>query len=201
MDKRAEGFTISIVDYVPRDAKDVNPVVALNNFWKIFSIVAKVAIVITIAFMMFGCATTGGGSKPQTSYQPSNAVKGAGIGAILGGIAHAVIGGDTQQGLAIVGGSLLGGYLVGNEKDKSQLNTQTHSNKRVYQSQVSESYPSYGQAGNNRRYNSGYQEMYADGSPRTKYRKTVKNVTKNGKTETTETETIVSTKTEDGYYE
>jgi len=150
---------------------------------------------------MFGCATTGGGSNPQAGYQPSNAVKGAGVGAILGGITHAIIGGDTQEGLAIVGGTALVGYMFGNESDKSKLNTQTNANKRVHRSQVDESYPAFGQPGKQRTYNSGYQEMYADGSPRTKYRKTVKNVTKNGKTETTETETIVSTKTEDGYYE
>jgi len=87
--------------------------------------------ILTIVIFTTGCATTQG--KPssqnnqQQSYQPSNAVKGAGIGAIMGGIAHAIIGGNTQEGLAIVGGTALVSYLVGNEMDKSKQHQQINS--------------------------------------------------------------------------
>ncbi len=185
MDKRAEGFTISIVDYVPRDAKDVNPIVAFNNFWKIFSIVGKVAIVITIAFMVFGCATTQNHPQNPQQYKTSRATNNALGGALLGGIFHAIKGGDTQEGLAIVGASTVLGYMFGNEKDKKVQQSQYQSNKRVYQSQMNESYSSYGQSG----------------SPKTKWHKNIKRVTKDGKTTETITETGVSTMTEDSYYE
>jgi len=153
---------------------------------------------------MFGCVTTQAQPQnPQQAQQPqvSKAIKYGSIAGILGGIAHAIIGGDTQQGLAIVGGSLLTGYVVGNEVDKKNQHVQYQQDKRVYQSQVNESYPNYGQPGNERRYNKGYNESYADGSPRTKYTKKIKLVTIDGETKTQETETIVSTKTEDVYYE
>ena len=49
----------------------------------------------------------------------NNAQRGALIGGGLGGIAHAITGGNTEQGLIIAGVASALGYIVGNESDKN----------------------------------------------------------------------------------
>jgi hypothetical protein len=161
------------------------------------------SIMLVFILSTVSCVSTqGNGQRPQTS----NAVKyGAGAG-ILGGIAHAIIGGDTQQGLAIVGGSILGGYLLGNEKDKrtqqSNYQTQRRDNSYNYTSSRRQRERQRHQQMYNTSYNQrSQQDEYDDGFPKTKWRKNIKRVTKDGVTTETITETGVSTMTEDVYYE
>ena len=56
-----------------------------------------------------------------TSCQPQNhAQANAGTGAIVGGIAGALIGGDVESAAIGAGVGGAGGYMLGNEKDKKQ---------------------------------------------------------------------------------
>lgn len=82
----------------------------------------KTGFTLALGLALTGCATTEGSG-------PSSAAKTAGAGAVIGAGLGAIIGhqsGETGKGAAVgaaVGG--LGGYAVGNEKDKSAANTQT----------------------------------------------------------------------------
>jgi len=69
-----------------------------------------------------GCATSEGSG-------PSSAVKSAGVGTLAGAGLGAIIGhqsGETGKGAAIgAAAGAAGGYLIGNEKDKAQMKSDT----------------------------------------------------------------------------
>ncbi len=84
----------------------------------------KVLVILGVAGVgLSGCATTGNG------YSQNQAPQGALLGSLVGAGLGAVIGhqsGRTAEGAAIgaaVGGA--GGYVIGNEQDKNQMQAQT----------------------------------------------------------------------------
>ena len=80
------------------------------------------AVVLTLGLAASGCATTSSG-------EPNQATQGALLGSLAGAGLGAIIGhqsGETGEGAAIGAGvGALGGYIFGNEQDKTQLQTET----------------------------------------------------------------------------
>ena len=73
--------------------------------------ITSIIILVLSVFTLNGCIAT-------------NANQGALLGGLTGGIAHSMIGGNTEQGLAIVAGTSILGYMFGNEMDKQRVVTQ-----------------------------------------------------------------------------
>ena len=77
------------------------------------------------AAIVIGLALTGCASNPN---EPSSAAKTAGLGTLAGAGLGAIIGhqsGHTAEGAAIgAGAGALGGYVIGNEKDRAQTQSQ-----------------------------------------------------------------------------
>ena len=84
--------------------------------------VAGVAIIVGLA--LTGCATSEGGTGA------SSGAKTAGLGTLAGAGLGAIIGhqsGHTAEGAAIGAGTgAVGGYILGNEKDKAQTQSQVN---------------------------------------------------------------------------
>jgi len=214
MKRHSGAFITEVVNTVPMDAKTINQIAMNDEFNMIIKSLVKVVIYIVIAvflFSMFGCVSTqGNGQRPQTSQAVNKGLLGAGIGT-LAALLTGGHGEDYAKYIAIGG---VGGYLWGNEQDKSSANAryqqprrQTNNysalDRRDSYQQRDLRYSNERAAGNYYENNTSYSnnQGYGNGQPQTKWRKNIKRITKNGKTTETITETGVSTKTEDMYYE
>ncbi len=90
---------------------------------KITTVFPAALLVVAVGAGLTGCATGGSG-------QYSNASKGAVAGSLVGAGLGAIIGhqsGETGEGAAIgAAAGALGGYALGNEQDKTELQAQTN---------------------------------------------------------------------------
>jgi len=140
-----------------------------------------------------GCATTQGQpitqNNQQQNYQPSSAVKTGLLGTGIGVIASIIKGGNSGQHALWGAVTGVGGYLIGNEKDKNNQKQQIQ--RLAGPSRSSSQSQSYNTSSNNN-----------NRPEQTKFRKIVERRwnSKNKVWEETKIEKIESTKVVNSYY-
>jgi len=206
--KRKNQIAMTVAKIYRPTLKEVEKKIERKKKRKALSNIVNALIVLIISFSMVGCVSTqGNGQSPQMSNATSKGL----LGVLTGVAVAAVTGGHSEDYLkyGAIGGA--GGYIWGNEQDKSSNHNQ-QSNNYQYQQPQREYQPrdlryshQRAQSGyydnNYTTSQTGYRHTNNNGQPRTEWRKVIKRVTKDGVTDESITEAGVSTKTENVYYE